>query len=243
MLKIRRPLGRLIFNMGIAIPGKTVFLIETAPRKWKAVFLYFMGLYNFTGRHAYNSTYKDEYIEIYFLNMCILQIHRYPSPEHHSIAPILEMNWKLLVTKTHGCTTIVYWLWPNDALWRHGPHSILITWTKCCFIISKVVSHSPKSNSNGNVHESDNYVAFESCTFYWHLRCRDRVITKLRRPSIMSYVDLLIFSIIIHTFATDILSDLSLRKRTKTYCNIQDENWKRLNCFYLCSAALCVVSS
>ena len=32
MLKIRRPLGRLIFNMGIAIPDKTVFLIETAPR-------------------------------------------------------------------------------------------------------------------------------------------------------------------------------------------------------------------
>ena len=32
MLKIRRPLGRLIFNMGIAIPGKTVFLIEMAPR-------------------------------------------------------------------------------------------------------------------------------------------------------------------------------------------------------------------
>ena len=31
MLKIRRPLGRLIFNMGIAIPGKTVFLIEAAP--------------------------------------------------------------------------------------------------------------------------------------------------------------------------------------------------------------------
>ena len=31
MLKIRRPLGRLIFNMGIAIPGKTVFLIEMAP--------------------------------------------------------------------------------------------------------------------------------------------------------------------------------------------------------------------
>ena len=28
---LRRPLGRLIFNMGIAIPGKTVFLIETAP--------------------------------------------------------------------------------------------------------------------------------------------------------------------------------------------------------------------
>ena len=31
MLKIRRPLGRLIFNMGVAIPGKTIFLIEMAP--------------------------------------------------------------------------------------------------------------------------------------------------------------------------------------------------------------------
>ena len=30
MLKIRRPLGRLIFNMVIAIVSKTVFLIETA---------------------------------------------------------------------------------------------------------------------------------------------------------------------------------------------------------------------
>ena len=31
MLKIRRPTGRLIFNMGIPIPGKTVFYIETRP--------------------------------------------------------------------------------------------------------------------------------------------------------------------------------------------------------------------
>ena len=40
MLKIRRPLGRLIFNMGIAIPGKTVFLIETAPRAFTLLHLY-----------------------------------------------------------------------------------------------------------------------------------------------------------------------------------------------------------
>ena len=39
MLKIRRPLGRLIFNMGIATPGKTVFLIETAPW-WLATLFY-----------------------------------------------------------------------------------------------------------------------------------------------------------------------------------------------------------
>ena len=38
MLKIRRPLGRLMFNMGIAIPGKTVFLIEMHPRR-STVFL------------------------------------------------------------------------------------------------------------------------------------------------------------------------------------------------------------
>ena len=35
MLKIRRPVGRLIFNMGIAIPSKMVFLIETAPRSFQ----------------------------------------------------------------------------------------------------------------------------------------------------------------------------------------------------------------
>ena len=40
MLKIRRPLGRLIFNMGIAIPGKTVFLIEMAPSCLPYVKLY-----------------------------------------------------------------------------------------------------------------------------------------------------------------------------------------------------------
>ena len=39
MLKIRRPLGCLIFNMGIAIPGKTVFLIETAPWMFQAFFI------------------------------------------------------------------------------------------------------------------------------------------------------------------------------------------------------------
>ena len=40
MLKIRRPLGRLIFNMGIAIPDKTVFLIETAPSVFSKLWQY-----------------------------------------------------------------------------------------------------------------------------------------------------------------------------------------------------------
>ena len=47
MLKIRRPLGRLIFNMGIAIPGKTVFLIETAPRSFVPEAAIETGLYDY----------------------------------------------------------------------------------------------------------------------------------------------------------------------------------------------------
>ena len=42
MLKIRRLLGRLIFNMGIAIPGKTVFLIETAPSSSQIIYVFFL---------------------------------------------------------------------------------------------------------------------------------------------------------------------------------------------------------
>ena len=50
MLKIRRPLGRRIFNMGMAIPGKTVFLIETAPRKQMDWIFIGMAYFDFTGQ-------------------------------------------------------------------------------------------------------------------------------------------------------------------------------------------------
>ena len=60
MLKIRRPLGRLIFNMGIAIPGKTVFLIETAP--WIP--------------HAYLSSARCLPLEI-FVNPCNLTLIKF----------------------------------------------------------------------------------------------------------------------------------------------------------------------
>ena len=53
MLKIRRPLGRLIFNMGIAIPGKTVFLIEMAPCN--------IVIYRFIG-YKYGTKSLHEYI-------------------------------------------------------------------------------------------------------------------------------------------------------------------------------------
>ena len=53
MLKIRRPLGRLIFNMGIAIPGKTVFLIETAPCSTFVISVLCTILYIITGLHLF----------------------------------------------------------------------------------------------------------------------------------------------------------------------------------------------
>ena len=54
MLKIRRPLGRLIFNMGIAIPGKTVFLIETAPRPLYQGYFEYVLPFNRTYVHMYS---------------------------------------------------------------------------------------------------------------------------------------------------------------------------------------------
>ena len=103
-LKIRRPLGRLIFNMGIAIPGKTVFLIETAP--W----LYY------SGENGFLNSYRDKtdvflpviwkkinYLRLFVLwndwkykhilfpktvSMILLNLQRYC---HHSI--IAEINF------------------------------------------------------------------------------------------------------------------------------------------------------
>ena len=65
MLKIRRPLGRLIFNMGIAIPGKTVFLIETAPRMISVHCIYFY------------ISYKENIFEakaLYYLNIRLVVV-------------------------------------------------------------------------------------------------------------------------------------------------------------------------
>ena len=37
MLKVRRSRDRLVFNMGIPIPGKDGLYIETGPRSWDRV--------------------------------------------------------------------------------------------------------------------------------------------------------------------------------------------------------------
>ena len=64
MLKIRRPLGRLIFNMGIAIPGKTVFLIETAPRAQDILQFYYISIIasQIAGDLAWTSCWTNNYL-------------------------------------------------------------------------------------------------------------------------------------------------------------------------------------
>ena len=62
MLKIRRPLERLIFNMGIAIPGKTVFLIETAPRTYIMVFRFTNSVNSSTNKIIHGSLHHARVI-------------------------------------------------------------------------------------------------------------------------------------------------------------------------------------
>ena len=62
MLKIRRPLGRLIFNMGIAIPGKTVFLIETAPKSSNSFYQHNSYYHYDIHISAWPSNYNDSFL-------------------------------------------------------------------------------------------------------------------------------------------------------------------------------------
>ena len=84
MLKIRRPLGRLIFNMGIAIPGKTVFLIETAP--WKLII------------------YLDEYCSLmmwswFHLMRCVICIAKQNMKHIEAVSECIDAsgNWVLTI--------------------------------------------------------------------------------------------------------------------------------------------------
>ena len=82
MLKIRRPLGRLIFNMGITIPGKTVFLIETAPCVFDSSFFTItfkvMALYS---TEASFDTQQDKVVEM-----------RWYTIAYHELSPINLMS-------------------------------------------------------------------------------------------------------------------------------------------------------
>ena len=78
MLKIRRPLGRLIFNMGIAIPGKTVFLIETAPRIFIAAILntsYKTKTVGIVIKHCYSNKNRWIFVNNSILIKWVLSLH------------------------------------------------------------------------------------------------------------------------------------------------------------------------
>ena len=95
MLKIRRPLGRLIFNMGIAIPGKTVFLIETAPclqiwTRTQSLFIVscFVSLVVDTGKSLYLSltaprSFPREFIALPSQSLCGFLIFCNPLQWHN----------------------------------------------------------------------------------------------------------------------------------------------------------------
>ena len=69
MLKIRRPLGRLIFNMGIAIPGKTVFLIETAP--WSMNYYPMFGITSNNGTYMFCTSLVNKFVNVAFWLVCV----------------------------------------------------------------------------------------------------------------------------------------------------------------------------
>ena len=81
MLKIRRPLGRLIFNMGIAIPGKTVFLIETAHRPSESCLVFISD----TDISYYIQTSKINRTKSQNLNVCRLVLQLFLPVEDQDI--------------------------------------------------------------------------------------------------------------------------------------------------------------
>ena len=134
MLKIRRPLGRLIFNMGIAIPGKTVFLIETAPRvpkartngreKWSHRYFGMYLLAPAPGTLTYESS-KHKKQNMITVNICSMQI-KYICTRYEE-----WFNYMLRSFGTFKCLLMIrrfsYWgIRRNEYVWKET-----VT-THCC---------------------------------------------------------------------------------------------------------------
>ena len=95
MLKIRRPLGRLIFNMGIAIPGKTVFLIETAP--W--VFFMQPHLFQIDVKMACMANILNRLICVKFISMLSMYV-QFGTHRH--------FHWRIIVVLTQNPTVLMF---------------------------------------------------------------------------------------------------------------------------------------
>ena len=112
MLKIRRPVGRLIFNMGIAIPSKTIFLIETAP--WQRQCIFVSNLPHGVG--------------------CNISYELLVDIPHHIISPYTMMKVTLLtITYISFFSHINMWILNLRRILFHA--ILLVTTRICCIVI------------------------------------------------------------------------------------------------------------
>ena len=118
MLKIRRPLGRLIFNMGIAIPGKTVFLIETAPRKF----------FTNTKKHCAYTCNKHSIWRLYFIRKNSVKYElRYEDVYSRKCIS----NDAFIMQSQHQCLTAccdIFWILRQKPFSTIPRHSYAITY-------------------------------------------------------------------------------------------------------------------
>ena len=137
MLKIRRPLGRLIFNMGIAIPGKTVFLIETAPSIASHKFLWYHW-----GRR-YCIWYPGSWAEGRPLSWALSEITRFHK-EYVSI-------WLRYGVTSIACLT---WDWYDS------------TWVRCVLDMASVSFRDANTNVVQETYNIKHYFGIMHCSCY-----------------------------------------------------------------------------
>ena len=106
MLKIRRPTGRLIFNMGIPIPGKTVFLIETGP--WLLA----------------SPWHQQQWYWLCMLNGCLSYVRKVFRYMHH-FGMASDRNCKYAFMFPSKCYRYMQWLW-YQPVWPHTQPSPVI---------------------------------------------------------------------------------------------------------------------
>ena len=113
MLKIRRPLGRLIFNMGIAIPGKTVFLIDTAPWSFSD-YLYITAAAPPAERQSNmsNSAYGLE-ARIWYFTVRNVLVYWPPTPNNHFRGFCLHRRYHKFIDNYANTS----WYWINYVRW------------------------------------------------------------------------------------------------------------------------------
>ena len=113
-VKDKTPLGRLIFNMGIAIPGKTVFLIETAP--W---FFNYFSLYVWVNGIIFFNTFAINWNNIY----TSVTLRHIDQRNHRHFVP----NWSIKTSLVCKIENIFFGVQFSRIFWFCHVHNILLT--------------------------------------------------------------------------------------------------------------------